>query len=142
MRVKEVEDGPVARAKVAAAAVEAEPHRPPWLLAAEPQFQEVLETARLQHELVRRRGIELPLGEEVRDLERREAALPEPLENVRQLLFRNPNTKILYRSKEHPILLHGFHNDGLCLGRIFDCIGEQIGQNLPDPVAICHDGDG
>jgi hypothetical protein len=43
--VEEVEHGTVARAEVAAAAVEAEPHGPPWLPAAEAKFKHVPETA-------------------------------------------------------------------------------------------------
>lgn len=45
--VQGVEDGTVACAEVAAAAVEAELHGPPWPPAAEPKFKHVLETAGL-----------------------------------------------------------------------------------------------
>jgi len=72
--VQEVEDGTVARAEIAAAALDVElldrPGRD-----AEPEAEHVLDTAWLHHEVVHRRAVELAPGEEVRELHRAGAPL-------------------------------------------------------------------
>jgi hypothetical protein len=73
--VQEVEDGTVAGAEIAAAAVEVELLAPQWRRDAEPDAEHVLETVRLQREAIELRAVELAPSEIVRGLHRVEAPL-------------------------------------------------------------------
>jgi hypothetical protein len=76
--VQDVENGTVARAEIAAAAVEEELLGPRGgRRDAEPDAERVLEPEWLQHEVVHPRAVELAPAEEVRELQRAEAPLPD-----------------------------------------------------------------
>jgi hypothetical protein len=87
--IQEVEDGTVACAEIAAAAVEEKQFGPAGRRDAEPDVERILETARLQDEVVHPLAVELAPAKEVRELDCVEAPLIEHASDYGTLLIQN-----------------------------------------------------
>src|SRR5690348_3343155 len=65
--------------------------------------------------------------------------LIETFKNVLVMLFRNANAKILYRYLQTIVILSQMEKNSIRARRIFDCIGEEVGECLPQAISISID---